>query len=53
MHIMIAFAVAYLLSGSFLVGGAIAIIEPLCNSVGFFFHEKAWNKFDRQKLVEA
>ena len=44
MHFSIAFAVAYLLSGSFIVGGAIAIVEPAINTVGYYFHEKFWQK---------
>ena len=44
MHFIIAFLVAGLLSGSWVVGGAIALVEPLCNSVGYFFHEKFWDK---------
>ena len=44
MHFSIAFSVAYLLSGSFLVGGAIAIVEPAINTVGYYFHEKFWQK---------
>lgn len=55
MHIIIAFAVAGLLSGSWVVGGAIALVEPLCNSVGYFFHEKMWERIrnPNQALVLA
>ncbi|MBF7731451.1 DUF2061 domain-containing protein [Pseudomonas sp. N040] len=42
MHFCIAFSVAYLVTGSLAAGGLLAIIEPLCNAVGFFFHEKLW-----------
>ena len=41
-HITVAFSVAYVLSGSLLVGGAIALVEPAINTVAYFFHEKAW-----------
>ena len=44
MHFSIAFTVAYLLSGSFIVGGAIAIVEPAINTVAYYFHEKIWQK---------
>ncbi|OKO10556.1 hypothetical protein AM469_003434, partial [Pseudomonas aeruginosa] len=40
MHFIIAFSVAYALTGSIAVGGLVAAVEPLCNSVGFYFHEK-------------
>jgi len=42
MHFCIAFAVGYIITGSATAGGLLAIIEPLCNAVGFFFHEKFW-----------
>jgi uncharacterized membrane protein len=40
----VAFTVAYMLSGSLLVGGAIALVEPAINTVAYFFHEKAWER---------
>jgi uncharacterized membrane protein len=42
LHMTVAFSVAYLLSGSLLVGGAIALVEPAINTVVYFFHEKVW-----------
>lgn len=45
LHFSVAFTVAYLLTGSVLIGGLLAIIEPACNTVVFYFHEKAWNRF--------
>lgn len=44
MHFAIAFLVAYLLTGSWVVGGAIALVEPAVNTVGYVFHEKIWAK---------
>jgi len=43
-HFTVAFAVGYLLSGSVLVGGAIALVEPAVNTVAYHFHEKVWNR---------
>ncbi len=48
MHFCIAFAVTYALTGSVAIGGLVAAIEPLCNSVGFYFHEKVWQRFERR-----
>lgn len=48
MHFCIAFSVTYLLTGSVAIGGLIAAIEPLCNSVGFYVHEKIWQRLERQ-----
>ncbi len=47
-HFSVAFSVGYLLSGSVLVGGAIALVEPAINTIAYHFHEKAWNRFSRQ-----
>ena len=44
LHFSIAFTVAYLLTGSLLTGGLIALIEPACNTVAFYFHERLWNR---------
>lgn len=44
-HFTVAFSVGWLLSGSVLVGGAIALVEPAVNTVAYHFHEKAWNRF--------
>ena len=49
MHFTIAFSVVYLVTGSIALGGVVAVIEPLLNTVGYFFHEKAWDKARRRK----
>ena len=43
-HFTVAFTVAYLLTGSFLVGGLIALVEPMCNTVAYYLHEKVWTR---------
>lgn len=43
-HFTVAFCVGYVLSGSILVGGAIALVEPAVNTVAYHFHEKFWNR---------
>lgn len=47
LHFTVAFSVAYLLTGSVLVGGAIALVEPAINTVGFYFHEQVWKRIER------
>lgn len=51
LHFTVAFTVAYLLTGSMLVGGALALIEPTINSIVFFFHEKVWKRIEERKLL--
>jgi uncharacterized membrane protein len=48
LHFTVAFTVGYILTGSWLVGGLIAVIEPACNTVVFHYHEKAWKYFERK-----
>ncbi|MCC7083310.1 MAG: DUF2061 domain-containing protein, partial [Burkholderiales bacterium] len=42
LHFGVAFLVAWLLTGSVTVAMGIGLIEPLANTVAFFFHERAW-----------
>jgi uncharacterized membrane protein len=44
-HFAVAFTVAYLLTGSFGIAGAIALIEPLANTIAYLLHERAWARF--------
>lgn len=44
-HFSVAFSVGYIMTGSAAVGGAIALVEPLVNTVAYFFHEKVWERF--------
>ena len=43
-HFSVAFTVGYTMTGSVAVGGAIALLEPACNTVAYFFHEKFWQR---------
>ena len=53
LHFTVAFSVAYLLTGSLLIGGLMALIEPAINTVVFFFHEKAWLRYERNKTTDC
>lgn len=41
-HFCVAFTVGYVMTGSLLVGGAMALVEPTINTVAFYVHEKVW-----------
>ena len=47
-HFSVAFTVGWALSGDWRVGGALAMVEPLCNTVAFHFHEKLWQMRQRR-----
>jgi len=44
LHFMTAFSVAWAMTGSVLIGGAVALIEPAINTVVYFLHEKFWQR---------
>ena len=48
MHFTIAFAVTYLITGSFVLGGLIAVIEPAVNTVGYFSMRKSGKNTAKQ-----
>lgn len=50
LHFSVAFTVGYLLTGSVVVGGLLAVIEPACNTVVFYFHESAGSTLKKQTL---
>ncbi len=47
-HFTVAFGVVFALTGSFVIGGLVALIEPLVNTVAYHYHEKAWTWFRRR-----
>ena len=52
-HFSLAFTVGYAMTGSVAVGGAIALVEPACNTVAYFFHEKFWQRIGQAELAHA
>lgn len=53
LHFTVAFSVGYLMSGSLLVGGAIALVEPAVNTVVYYFHELYWKRRERARKIDA
>lgn len=52
-HFSVAFTVGYTMTGSVAVGGAIALLEPACNTVAYFFHEKFWQRMGQAELAHG
>lgn len=48
LHFSIAFGIAFALTGDLLTGGLIALLEPACNTVAYYFHEKFWNRLENK-----
>ncbi|KXX64498.1 DUF2061 domain-containing protein [Marichromatium gracile] len=52
-HMTVAFTVAYVMTGSWVVGGAIALVEPMVNTVAYFFHELVWERIRKRPAMIA
>jgi uncharacterized membrane protein len=52
-HFCVAFLVGSLMTGSVLVGGALALVEPACNTVAFHCHERIWRRVERRRSAPA
>jgi uncharacterized membrane protein len=49
LHFCVAFSVTYLLTGSIVIGGTVALLEPAVNTIVFYFHEKVWKRIESNK----
>ena len=53
-HFTVAFGVAYLLTGDTGISSLLALVEPACNTVAYYFHERAWIRFGgKQEAVKG
>ena len=52
-HFTVAFSVAYVLTGSWVIGGAIALIEPTINTIAYHFHELFWRNRETRNVSYA
>jgi len=52
-HFMVAFGVAWAVTGSPVIGGVLAVVEPLVNTVAFYLHERAWQKVGSRRGWDA
>jgi uncharacterized membrane protein len=48
-HFTVAFSLGYLMTGSLVVGGALALLEPALNTVAYYWHERAWQRWGGNK----
>lgn len=53
LHFIVAFTLAYLLTGELLIASLIALIEPAVNTVAFYFHDLGWQKFKPDHSLQA
>ena len=48
LHTVVAVLVGYALTGDWAVGGALALVEPVCNVVAYHLHQWLWSLRRRQ-----
>ncbi|AJD47124.1 hypothetical protein S7S_03510 [Isoalcanivorax pacificus W11-5] len=53
MHIIVAFIVVGIMTGDWMVGGAVALVEPMVNTVAYHFHEKVWVRLRRPRADDG
>lgn len=46
-HFSVAFSISWLLTGSVVIAGALAMLEPLVNTVAFYLHDVYWSKKEK------
>lgn len=49
-HIVVAAAVAYLVTGSLVAAITLSFLEPTAQAIAYFLHDKAWAKVRLQRL---
>ena len=53
MHVTVAMAVAYAVTGSWLAALTLSLLEPTVQAVAYFFHERAWARLERRTATSA
>lgn len=54
MHIVVAAAVAYAVTGQFWAALTLSVLEPTVQAVAYFFHERAWaRREEAERAVTA
>ena len=50
-HFTVAFSVADVLTGDAGISSLLALVEPACNTVAYYLHEKAWLRFGGRNVA--
>lgn len=50
MHMVVAASVAYAVTGDLWMALTLSLLEPTVQAVAFFFHEKAWERRQRDSV---
>lgn len=50
-HITVAALVAYAVTGDLLMAFTLSLLEPSVQAFAFFFHEKAWQRWNQRRAL--
>lgn len=53
LHITVAIAVAYVVTGNWWVAMTLSLLEPTVQMLFFFLHEKLWDRKNKEHLAQA
>ena len=53
LHLVIAVAVGWLLTGSFVLAGALALVEPAVNTVAHYYFDRWWTRREKGRRAPA
>lgn len=53
MHITVAIAVAYVVTGNWWVAMTLSLLEPTVQMLFFFLHEKLWERKKQERLKQV
>ncbi|MDO8902517.1 MAG: DUF2061 domain-containing protein, partial [Phenylobacterium sp.] len=53
MHLIVAFAVAYVLTRDWRAALAIGMVEPIFQTIAFVLHERAWSRAEPRAALAA
>ena len=50
-HVAVAALVAYAVTGSLIASLTLSLLEPTVQAFAFFFHEKAWQRWNARRMT--
>ncbi len=50
-HVAVAALVAYAVTGSLIASLTLSLLEPTVQAFAFFFHEKAWQRWNARRMA--
>ena len=51
LHFVVGFSVTYAFTGSVAIASGVAIVEPMVNTVVFYFHELGWQRVGADRIA--